>query len=213
MATGGKRVAVLISGRGSNLKALIKHQQGYSVGLVISNRPQAGGLEIARDHGIQALCVDHSQFNKRVDFEGALIKILDKYQPNLIVLAGFMRILTSFFVDKYLNRLINIHPSLLPDFAGLHPHQQALDSGAKYHGASVHFVTPELDAGPIIGRWKIAVLPNERLESLKERTLKIEHLLLPKVVALFSNEEITLAGDQAWLKNRALPATGIDFES
>jgi phosphoribosylglycinamide formyltransferase-1 len=179
-----KRVAVLISGRGSNMAALIEAAKDKSypaeIVLVVSNRPDAGGLETARANGIATEVVDHTKFGKdRAAFESALQAALAKHRIEIVALAGFMRLLTAGFVDQWPKRMINIHPALLPAFKGLDTHQRALDAGAKVHGATVHFVVPEMDAGPIIAQGAVAVRPGDTEQSLAARVLAVEHQLYP----------------------------------
>ena len=184
-----KKIVILISGRGSNMEAIV---QACSAGgwpariaAVISNRPEAAGLQFAKDHGIETSVVDHRQYPDRTSFDAALAEAIDGYTPDLVVLAGFMRILTTGFVDRYAGRLLNIHPSLLPCFPGLNTHKQALDAGVKLHGATVHFVTPELDHGPIVIQAALDVLPGDTPESLAVRLLGCEHQIYPRAVQWF----------------------------
>lgn len=179
-----KRVAVLISGRGSNMAALIDAAKDKTfpaeIVLVLSNRPDAGGLDTARAAGIATEVVDHTQYGKdRAAFEAALQAALIKHRIEIICLAGFMRLLTADFVNRWPQRMINIHPALLPAFKGLDTHQRALDAGAKVHGATVHFVVPEMDAGPIIAQGAVAVRPDDTEKSLAARVLAVEHRIYP----------------------------------
>jgi phosphoribosylglycinamide formyltransferase-1 len=179
-----KRVAILISGRGSNMAALIKAARApdypAEIALVVSNVPDAAGLARARDAGVATAVLDHRPFGKdRAAFETALGKILDEYRIELICLAGFMRLFTADFVQRWSGRMLNIHPSLLPLFPGLDPHGQALRAGAKTSGATVHFVIPETDAGPIIAQESVPVLPGDSPESLAARVLEAEHRIYP----------------------------------
>ena len=182
------RVAVLISGRGSNLGALLEAEQGgapYEIACVLSNRPEAAGLARAREAGKEALSLDHRVFGQdRQAFEEALDGLLRQREIELIALAGFMRVLTPWFVARWAGRLINIHPSLLPLFPGLDTHARALAAGVKLHGCSVHYVTPEVDAGPIIAQAAVPVLPEDTPESLAARVLRAEHVLYPNALAL-----------------------------
>lgn len=177
------RLVILISGRGSNMRSIIEAaQQGelnVDIAAVISNRPGAAGLDVARQAGIKTAVIDHKAYDSRERFDQAMIEIIDQYQPSFVILAGFMRILTAGFVQHYANRLINIHPSLLPKFKGLHTHQRAIEAGEKEHGASVHFVTAELDDGPVILQAKVPVLPGDDADTLAARVLEQEHLLYP----------------------------------
>lgn len=179
-----KRVAILISGRGSNMAALIEAARapGYpaEIALVISNVPDAAGLARAREAGVASAVLDHKPFGKdRAAFETALQKILDEHRIELICLAGFMRLFTAEFVQRWSARMLNIHPSLLPLFPGLDPHGQALRAGAKTSGATVHFVTPETDAGPIIAQESVPVLPDDTPDTLAARVLEAEHRIYP----------------------------------
>jgi len=194
-----RRLAVLISGRGSNLKALIDACADGRVNgrivLVISNRPQAPGLAYAQDAGIPYAVVDHRQYADREAFDRALGDTLDEHQPDLIVLAGFMRVLTSGFVARFADRMVNIHPSLLPDFRGLDTHARALAAGVEHHGASVHFVTTELDGGPVIIQVRVPVCPGDSPESLAARVQAAEHRLYPAAVGLICSGRIHASGD------------------
>jgi phosphoribosylglycinamide formyltransferase-1 len=190
-----KNIVILISGGGSNMAAIVKAAQregwadkfGARVAAVISNKADAKGLEFARTHGINALVLDHKAYASREDFDAALAQRIDSYgrpgEPPLVVLAGFMRILTPGFVAHYAGRLVNIHPSLLPAFAGLHTHQRAIDAGCKFAGATVHLVTAELDHGPILAQAVVPVLPDDTADTLAARVLTQEHLIYPQAVA------------------------------
>lgn len=181
-----KRIVILISGRGSNMEAILRvaaaEQWPAQIAAVISNKPDAAGLDTARTAGIPAVVVNHKEFAGREAFDDALAATIDTYAPDLVVLAGFMRILTPGFVSRYFGRLINIHPSLLPSFPGLHTHQQALDAGVKFHGATVHFVTAELDHGPIIAQAAVPVLDSDDEDTLSSRVLEQEHKIYPQAV-------------------------------
>lgn len=181
-----KNIVVLISGRGSNLKSILKASQEQRwparIAAVISNNPQAQGLIWAQEQGIETQALDHKAFATREAFDQALIPVIDAYQPDLVVLAGFMRILTPAFVAHYENRMINIHPSLLPHFPGLNTHQRALDAGHAHAGATVHWVTAELDHGPTLGQAKVPVLAGDTEDSLADRVLQAEHVLYPNVI-------------------------------
>lgn len=174
------KVVVLISGRGSNMQALIA--AGIPLTAVISNRPDAAGLPTAREAGVTTEVVDHRQFHDRSTFDAALAARIDHHTPDLVVLAGFMRILGADFVNRYAGRLMNIHPSLLPAFTGLDTHRRALEAGCKIHGCTVHLVTPELDHGPIIAQAAVPVLDDDDEDSLAARVLAQEHRLLPAAV-------------------------------
>lgn len=180
------RAVVLISGRGSNLGAILRSDiPGLVVEAVISNRADAGGLEIARLHGVEAVVVASAEHASRAAFDAALTAEVSRFAPDLVILAGFMRLLDADFVRQYEGRMLNIHPSLLPLFPGLHTHRRAIESGAKVHGATVHFVTPELDAGPIIAQVAVPVLDEDDEASLAARVLRQEHRLYPQAVRWF----------------------------
>lgn len=205
-----ERIAVLISGRGSNAMALI---QGCQTGLiqgqvvkVISDQPNAPGLERARSHNIPAACVDAAPHNDRTSFEQALSASIDEAKPTLVVLAGFMRVLSAGFLAPYAGRILNIHPSLLPRHRGLDTHARALAAGDAEHGASVHFVTAELDGGPVLGQARLAVEPDDTAASLNERVLTLEHRLLPATVALLAQETVELDHETILINSTALAA-------
>lgn len=187
------RVAVLISGRGSNLGALLKAGLPVQWVGVISNRPGAGGLALAAEHGVPTQVIDHKQFASRDAFDAALGDALDSLKPDLIVQAGFMRILGAAFVSRFAARMINIHPSLLPAFTGLDTHGRALRAGVRVHGCSVHFVTAELDGGPIIAQAVVPVFADDDEDTLAARVLAQEHRLLPAVVRAFAEGRVRLA--------------------
>jgi phosphoribosylglycinamide formyltransferase 1 len=186
-----KNVVILISGGGSNMAAIVRAAQrddwrrryDAQVAAVISNRPDAGGLAFAREQGIAAEVVDHKAFASREAFDEALARAIDAHQAALIVLAGFMRILTPGFVARYAGRLLNIHPSLLPAFPGLNTHQRAIEAGCKFAGATVHQVTVDLDHGPILEQAVVPVLPEDTAETLADRVLTQEHLIYPRAIA------------------------------
>lgn len=201
-------VVVLISGSGSNLQALIDAAAAADyparICAVISNRPAAGGLARAKQAGIPTHVIDHCQFPDRRSFELALEKIIDRYQPGLVVLAGFMRILTPDFVHHYLGRMLNIHPSLLPNFTGLNTHQRALDSGVKTHGASVHFVTADLDGGPVVIRAQVPIHSEDTAQALAARVLIEEHKIYPQAVKWFAQGRLKLVAQQALLDGQPI---------
>lgn len=180
------RLVILISGRGSNMQSIVQainnSELNATVAAVISNKAQAPGLNFARDQGIATEVLSHRGFDSREDFDKALAERIDTYQPDYVILAGFMRILSADFVNHYQHRLINIHPSLLPKYKGLDTHQRALDAGDKEHGASVHFVTPELDDGPVIMQARVPVEADDTADSLAERVLRQEHKLYPAAI-------------------------------
>lgn len=195
-----KNIVILISGRGSNMQAIVEacisEQWPAKIAAVISNKTDAAGLAFAAQYGIQTEVVVSKDFANREAFDSALQKTIDGYTPDLIVLAGFMRILTPAFVDHYAGRMLNIHPSLLPSFVGLATHKQALDAGVKLHGATVHFVTAELDHGPIAAQIAIQVEDDDTEDSLSQRVLEQEHLIYPKVVRQFIEGRIRLVGNR-----------------
>lgn len=206
--TARPRLVVLISGSGSNLQAIMdavaNGKLSATLAAVISNRPDAYGLQRAADASIATTTIDHTQFDCRETFDAALQETIDSYQPDLLVLAGFMRILTPAFVTHYTGRMLNIHPSLLPLYKGVRTHQRALDDGAKEHGVSVHFVTPELDGGPVIMQAKIPVLPSDTAESLAQRVLVQEHVIYPRVLKWFAEGRLKLEGNQVVLDGKVL---------
>jgi len=184
-----KRVAVLISGRGSNLSALIEAAQAKDypaeIVLVVSNTPEAGGLARARSAAIATAVIDHRSFGEdREAFERALNEELRKYRVEIVCLAGFMRLLTAWFIGRWSGRILNIHPALLPDFKGLDTHRRALEAGAQRHGATVHFVVEETDAGPVISQQSVAVLQGDTEETLAARVLEVEHRIYPEALRL-----------------------------
>jgi phosphoribosylglycinamide formyltransferase-1 len=202
------RLVVLISGRGSNLQAILDQAASgelpVEVAAVISNRPGVQGLERARQSGVLALELDHKNFADRPAFEAALIELIDRYQPDLVALAGFMRVLTPGFTDHYRGRLFNIHPSLLPKFRGLHTHERAIAAGETEHGASIHFVTAELDGGPVIVQAKVPMLPGDDPDTLAARVLEQEHRLYPLAIRWFAEGRLRLEGDRVWFDGEAL---------
>ena len=181
-----KRIVILLSGRGSNMEAIVRACaiEGWpaQVVAVISNRADAAGLDFARSHGIAAVAVAHHAFATRDAFDAELAHRIDTFAPDVIVLAGFMRILGDAFVQRYEGRLVNVHPSLLPAFTGLHTHRRAIEAGCKLAGATVHFVTPQLDHGPIIAQAVVPVLPGDTEAALSARVLEREHVLYPLAV-------------------------------
>jgi phosphoribosylglycinamide formyltransferase 1 len=193
-----KRVAILISGRGSNMAALIEAAKApdypAEIVLVVSNRPDALGLVLARDAGIAAALVDHREFGTdRESFERAIDAELDAHRIDLVCLAGFMRLFTPWFVSRWSGRMLNIHPALLPEFKGLHTHRRALEAGAKRHGATVHFVAAEMDSGPIILQEAVPVLDGDTEETLSRRVLEAEHRIYPEALRLVVEGQITFA--------------------
>ncbi len=188
-----KNIVILISGRGSNMEAIVRAQiPGARIAAVISNRPDAGGLAFAASHGIPTRVVDHKAYPSREAFDAALADTIDALAPDLVVLAGFMRVLTDGFVNRYSGRLLNIHPSLLPSFPGLHTHQRALEAGVRVHGTTVHFVTPTLDCGPIVIQAVVPVLPGDDEDSLAARVLVQEHRIYPQAVSWFVADRLSI---------------------
>ncbi len=192
-----KRVAVLISGRGSNMMSLVEaaDSSDYPAEIVsvISNRPQAPGLEWAAGRGIPTAAIDHTAFKTRDEFDAELDRTLTQAEPDIIACAGFMRLMTPSFVMKWQDRMINIHPSLLPLFKGLHTHQRAIDAGMRISGCTVHAVRPEMDEGPILGQAAVPILPQDTAETLAARILTAEHKLYPQVLALLASHQISIA--------------------
>ena len=191
-----RSIVILISGRGSNMEAIVRAAQAQnwpvSIAAVISNRADSAGLDFARQHGIATAVVANKDYPTRELFDAALRAIIDGFTPDLVVLAGFMRILTTPFVEHYAGRMLNIHPSLLPSFPGLATHRQALAVGVKLHGATVHFVTPDLDHGPIVIQAAVPVLSTDSEETLAERVLQQEHLIYPRAVRWFVEGKLRL---------------------
>lgn len=190
-----KKIVILISGRGSNMESLLSADLPCDIAAVISNRAEAEGLRIASEHGIATAVVAHKDFADRASFDAALARTIDVYHPDVVVLAGFMRILTAEFVNRYHGRLINIHPSLLPAYPGVHTHARVLADGVKIHGCTVHFVTPDLDHGPIIIQAAIPVRQDDDEQSLAERLLYQEHRIYPQAVRWLCQEQVVLGPD------------------
>lgn len=205
-----KRVAVLISGRGSNMAALIEAAKDKTypaeIVAVISNRPDAGGLMVARASGITTELVDHAAFGKdRTAFESALQAVLEKHRVDIVCLAGFMRLLTAGFVKQWQHRILNIHPALLPDFKGLDTHRRALEAGVRVHGATVHFVVPEMDSGPIIAHAAVSVRPGETEEALAARVLKVEHQIYPLALKLVAEGRVRVENERCFVDSIPVP--------
>lgn len=202
-----KKLVILISGRGSNMEAIIRAQiPGAEVSAVIANRPDAEGLAFAVDQGILTQVVDHKAYPSREAFDAALADAIDAHRPDLVVLAGFMRVLTDAFVTRYAGRLLNIHPSLLPSFPGLHTHRKALEAGVRVHGATVHFVTPTLDCGPVVIQAAVPVLPGDDEAALARRVLEQEHRIYPQAVRWFVDGRLTLTDGRVLVQGeRAKP--------
>jgi phosphoribosylglycinamide formyltransferase 1 len=208
-----KRVAVLISGRGSNMAALIEAAKDKNypaeIALVLSNRADAGGLLVAHAAGIATEVVEHTQFGKdRAGFEHALQATLEKHRIEIVCLAGFMRLLSGEFVNRWQGRLLNIHPALLPAFKGLDTHKRALESGAKVHGATVHFVVPEMDSGPIIAQGAVNVATGDTEEMLAARVLKVEHQIYPLALKLLADGRIRVKDGHCLIDGKPVPDAG-----
>ena len=201
--TSRKKAVVLISGSGSNLQAFIDHindgQLELDITLVISNKPDAFGLERATKAGIETDCLNHKEFDSRLSFDHALMQRIDETHADIVILAGFMRILTAEFVNHYRGRLVNIHPSLLPKYPGVDTHQRAINAGDEWHGASIHFVVPEVDAGPIILQGQLKLTDNDTASSLQQRIHTIEHQLYPQALSWFSADRLTIKNNKVLL--------------
>ena len=209
------RIAVLISGRGSNMHALIDACNSGAlpaeVCLVISNRADAEGLRSAREAGIETACIAHADFPDREAFDSALVARLQQAQPDLVALAGFMRILTPVFITPFAGRLLNIHPSLLPKYPGLHTHQRAIDAGDSEAGSTVHFVTPELDSGPPVLQARVPIQTHDTAESLALRVLEMEHAIYPLAARWFLQGRLTLDKQGAHFDGQKIPANGLHY--
>ncbi|MET0088981.1 MAG: phosphoribosylglycinamide formyltransferase [Candidatus Thiodiazotropha sp.] len=190
------RLVVLISGSGSNLQAIIDAIQAGNlparIAVVISNRPDVKGLERARQAGIETRVLDHRDYPDRDTYDQALIEVIDRYEPGLVVLAGFMRILTEDFVRHYAGRMFNIHPSLLPKYTGLHTHRRAIEAGDRLHGASIHFVTEKLDGGPLVAQAQVPIEAGDDEQRLAARVLEREHRLYPLTIRWFAEQRLTM---------------------
>lgn len=195
-----KHIVILISGRGSNMEAIVKAcaAEGWParIAAVISNRPDAAGLQFAAAHGVPTAVVDHKAFPDRESFDAELAKVIDGFAPDLVVLAGFMRILTPGFTRHYEGRMLNIHPSLLPAFPGLHTHERAIEAGCRFAGATVHFVTAELDHGPVVAQAVVPVLDGDDAGALAARVLKLEHRMYPAAVRWFASGQLAIEGSR-----------------
>lgn len=207
-----KRIVVLVSGNGSNLQAILDAcQQGRidgSIAAVFSNKPGAFALDRARAADVDAHVLEAAPFANRCAFDRQLMQEIDVYAPDLVVLAGYMRILSAEFVDRYAGRMLNIHPSLLPKYPGLHTHRQAIENGDEEHGTSVHFVTEQLDGGPVILQAKVPVFSDDTEEDIAARVQHQEHAIYPLVVSWFIAGRLTMRDGAAWLDDRRLPAAG-----
>ena len=209
MTQAKKNAVILISGSGSNLQAFIDqvsaNELDLNISLVISNKADAFGLKRASNAGIATDCINHRDYASRLEFDQALMARIDQATPDIVILAGFMRILTPEFVNHYANRLVNIHPSLLPKYPGVDTHQRAIDAGDQWHGASIHFVVPEVDAGPIILQGQLAIGSGDTPESLQQRIHKIEHKLYPLAVKWFTQGRLSLSNGKILLDGENSP--------
>mgnify|MGYP005810846305 CR=1 FL=1 len=216
MSTTKAKLCVLISGNGSNLQAMIDAVDAGRLNAeivgVISNRPNAYGLTRAENAGIKTLCLDHTEYADRAAYDVELQRAIDSLQADAIVLAGFMRILTPEFVDAFAGKLLNIHPSLLPKYKGLNTHQRAIDNGDKEHGVSVHFVTPELDGGPVIIQSRVPVFEDDTADDLAERVQEQERRIYPLVLSWFSAGRLKMLNNKAILDEQELPESGYASE-
>ncbi|PIE24256.1 MAG: phosphoribosylglycinamide formyltransferase [Neptuniibacter caesariensis] len=207
-----KRIVVLISGSGSNLQAIMDAievgQINGRIEAVLSNKADAYGLERARRADIPTLFLSHTEFDKRESFDQAMIELIDQYQPDLIVLAGFMRILSAEFVRHYQGKMFNIHPSLLPKYKGLNTHQRAIDAGDAEHGCTVHFVTEELDGGPLAVQGKVSIDSQDSAESLQQKVHEVEHLIYPRAIEWFCANRLKWTLDGVYLDGKPLPPQG-----
>lgn len=210
-----KSILVLISGNGSNLQAVIDATESGQINgrvfAVISNKKDAYGLQRAKMHQIEAITLPHTDFSDRIQYDAALAEVIERFNPDLIVLAGFMRILSGQFVSRFCGKLLNIHPSLLPKYQGLNTHQRAIDANDSEHGASVHFVTEELDGGPVICQAHLPILPNDNAETLAQRIHKQEHLIYPKAIEWFCEGRLYMQDGRAFLDQNELPSNGIRY--
>lgn len=210
-------VVVLISGSGTNLQALIDAKQNgelpVNISAVISNRPDVKGLDRARAAGIETLVVNHTEFDSREQFDAELQARIDQFNPQLVVLAGFMRILTEGFTRHYAGRMLNIHPSLLPKYQGLHTHQRAIEAGDQEHGVTVHFVTPELDGGPNIIQAVVSVEKTDNADSLAQKVQAQEHVIYPMAVRWFAEKRLSMDNQHSVLDNEVLPPCGHILDS
>ena len=208
-------IAILISGTGSNMQAFIDAcgagELKARISIVISNNPDAPGLQRAADAGIATKCINHRDYDSREVFDAALVSALQEYDVDVVILAGFMRILTPVFIEPFLGRLLNIHPSLLPKYPGLHTHQRALDAGDTEAGVTVHFVTPELDSGPPIVQAKVPVYDGDKAESLAARVIVEEHKIYPLAAQWFLQGRLQLTEKGAILDGKAVPENGIQY--
>ena len=194
-----KRIVILISGRGSNMQAVLEAKLNVAIAAVISNNPEAKGLRIAHGAGVESKVVNHRDYPDRTSFDRALGDTIAAYRPDLIVLAGFMRILTEEFIERFSGKIMNIHPSLLPAFPGLDTHRRAIAEGVKLHGCTVHFVTPALDHGPIVMQAAVPVLPDDDEERLAARVLEQEHAIYAQAIRWFLDDQLAIEGNRVQL--------------
>ena len=203
------RVTVLISGRGSNLAMLLDAERrgelGGTITAVISNRPEAAGLAVATEHGVATEVVDHRAFGDRAAFDAALADAIEASEPDLIVFAGFMRVLGPAFVRRFAGRMLNVHPALLPAYPGLDTHRRALADGVRVHGCTVHFVTDDVDHGPIVAQGAVAVRDDDDAGTLAARVLEVEHRILPMAVRAFCDGRLVIEGRRVRVKGQPLP--------
>jgi phosphoribosylglycinamide formyltransferase 1 len=215
-AAGRLPIAILISGRGSNMQAIAQRAASgelpVEVRAVISDQPAAGGLSIASELGIPTEVLSPRQFPDRATYDAALAALVARYEPGLVVLAGFMRILTPSFIGPWLGRTLNIHPSLLPRHRGLHTHRRALEAGDRLHGASVHFVTQELDGGPVIIQSQVAIRPDDTEASLSARVQRREHRIYPRAIEWFAHGRLALREERIWLDGKPLEAPVVEID-
>lgn len=216
-SSASKRLVILVSGGGSNLQSLIdgclNGDINATVSAVISNNPDAGGLERAAKASIPNVAIDHRAFESREAFDLALSELIDSFSPDLVILAGFMRILTPGFVDHFLGRMMNIHPSLLPAYPGLHTHRRAIEAGDKKAGATVHFVTPELDGGPSIVQAQVDIESSDDEATLASKVLAFEHMIYPEAVKWFCDDRLIMDNDGVKLDNQPICEHGIIYNS
>ena len=207
------RVVVLISGGGSNLQAIIDQKEAGILNIeicaVVSNRDNVGGIERAEKHGIPVIVIEHGMFPSREAFDQRLMMVVDSQSPDIVVLAGFMRILTPEFTQHYAGKLLNIHPSLLPKYQGLHTHKRALEAGDREHGVTVHFVTAELDGGPAIIQARVPIMDGDNETILAERVLKEEHQIYPTAIGWLADNRLLMRDGKAWLDGEVIEASGI----
>ncbi|HWH47174.1 MAG TPA: phosphoribosylglycinamide formyltransferase [Burkholderiales bacterium] len=201
-----KRIVILISGRGSNLQSILDAKLDARIAAVISNNPAARGIDVARTFGVETAVIDHRAFPDRASFDAALVDKASSYRPDLLVLAGFMRVLSEGFIKRFSGHIMNIHPSLLPAFPGMDTHRRALQEGVRIHGCTVHFVTPELDHGPIIVQAAVPVLPGDDVERLAARVLEQEHRVYPQAIRWFLDGKLKLEGNRVMVSpGRGIP--------